>query len=178
MLQMQRRVVCAPARQAGDTAWRRRETLAPDSLLRSPATPLVVPLAAALPEPPRDVVVLRSFEWVWGAWPHVEYRMAVRPRDAPAYDAVVRYSDVAELERHHAVRVARTDGAPRLIALPSGHALPIVGKLLDSSHALRGRGLDIMLYLTSLLAAGGGVRATALDMLARCRAGVDAEPVD
>lgn len=167
MLQMQRRVVSPPVRQAADPAWRRRETFAPDSPLRPLAAPVAARRAAPPADPPRDFVVLRSFAWVWSAWPHVEYRLAVKPHDAPAYESLVRYSDVAELERHHAVRVARTDGAPRLVALPSGHALPIVGKLLDSSHDLRGRGLDIMLYLTSLLTAGGGVRATALDMLAR-----------
>lgn len=161
-------------RGEADHGWRRRDS-AP-TIAQPTDKPIVFSLPAPEPavEPVRDAVVLRSFNWVWGVWPYVQYQLAVRPAGEDMFDCAVRYSDLVQLEKHHTMRTARTDGAPFIPQLPPGHAVPVVGKLMDTEETSRSRGMDMQLYLTAVLRAGGGLRATAIDLL-RARAAEVAE---
>jgi hypothetical protein len=162
-------------RGEADHGWRRRDP-APTKAERPTDEPIVFSLPAPEPavEPVRDAVALRSFNWVWAAWPYVQYQLAVRPAGDDMFDCAVRYSDLVQLEQHHTMRTARADGAPFIPPLPPAHSVPVLGKLMDTEDTSRSRGMDMQLYLTAVLGAGGGLRATAIDLL-RARAAVAAE---
>lgn len=114
---------------------------------------------------PTDQIILRSFSWEWALIPYTTYRFYVVPSDSSAFDCVIRYSDLTRIEAHHAVVQARLEGTPRLPTMPSAHSVPLVGKLFDNQEGTRMRGVDIQLYLYTLLSFGGGLRSTVLDVL-------------
>jgi hypothetical protein len=80
------------------------------------------------------------------------------------FDCWLRFSDLLVVEAHHSIRQAREEGVG-LPRLPAPHTVPLVGKLFDSRGAAQARGLDIQLYLHAMLAVGGGVRTTVVDIL-------------
>jgi hypothetical protein len=114
---------------------------------------------------PTDQIILISLSWGWALIPYTTYRFFVVPSDAPAFDCVIRYSFLQQIETHHTVIQARLDETPILPSLPSTHSIPVIGKLFDDEVGTRMRGVDIQLYLYSLVSIGGGLRSTVLDFL-------------
>ena len=163
----------APNPQVPDTHWRHTKyvpKLPPETPPETP--PEHMPIE---PRPPRrlverlptpiDQIILRSFSWAWSVIPYTTYRFFIVPRDAEAFDCVIRFSDLAQIEGHNALIQARRDGTPPLPSMPSAHSVPVLGKLFDNEGGTRMRGVDIQLYLYGLVTIGGGIRSTVLDVL-------------
>ncbi len=159
-----------PPPRRPDDRWRRHqarhapEVSAEDQLRRGSsrevtASDLLRPAALV------DAVILRRHEWTWGVVPYTLFILILRPADEEPFSVGLRFSDLAELERHHTIVQARADGQPKLPRVPPPHSLPVVGKFMDSQRSIEARGLAIQLYVHALLAAGGGVRSVALDFL-------------
>lgn len=157
------RARAVPRASAVDDRWRRNQARRATPEPRPTIRPS--PSGSELVSAVTDRIGLRRHEWTWALVPYTTFVFVVEPRDAPAFDCRVRFSDLAELERHHTIASARRDGEPRLPLVPPRHTVPLVGKLLDSRQVTDVRALDIQLYLHALLGTGGGVRDVALDFL-------------
>jgi hypothetical protein len=165
-----------------DNGWRRNVRHTRHGSIGSVDEAISLNVRPRSPSPVRargDMLVLRRHEWAWAGavLPYVTYAFTVEPNGQSRFDCHLRYSDLFAIEAHGTVRQARAEGHRALPTPPSAHSVPVVGKLFDTRRTAQDRGLAIQLYLHALLAAGGGVRATVLDLM-RDRADQPIDPVE